>query len=199
MSSFALPLGIFFAGLFLIVGKETSLVSIPGELDRARSLCIELIRKLPRGTMIVFDFDDTLFDPNVVIGHTHSGGRDFALGERKALPLYRPINQICDVLKFACSAGMYVTVITARPNTSLSRNIIFANFTHQKMKLHEYHANDNYPKHSNFKALLRKKISVVRPIGLTVGDNWGDVNESEGYHFVKLPTKDDPIMYTSIM
>ncbi len=197
MSSIALPLGVFFAGLFLIVGKEESLVSIPGELDRARTLCVECISKLPKGSMIVFDFDDTLFDPNTIIGHVYSGGRDFAHGERKALPLYRPIVQICDVLKYAVSSGMYITLITARPNTNVTKSIIMANFSNNKMKLHEYHANDHYPKLRNFKAVLRKGISIVRPIGLTIGDQWTDVNEAN-YHWVKLPTQKDPVMYTSL-
>lgn len=195
---FALPLAVFFAGLFLIVGKEDALVSIPGELDRARSLCIECISKLPKGSIVVFDFDDTLFDPNTVIGHAHAGSRDFALGDRKALPLYRPIKQICDVLKYAVSSGMYITLITARPNTTMTRNIVIANFKHQKMQLHEFHANDNYPKLHNFKSILRKNISIVRPIGLTIGDQWTDVNESTGYNWVKLPTQKEPIMYTSL-
>lgn len=197
MSSIALPLGVFFAGLFLIVGKEESLVSVPGELDRARTICIEWISKLPQGSVIVFDFDDTLFDPNIVIGHVHSGARDFAHGDRKALPLYRPIVQICDVLKYAVSCGMYITLITARPNTNTSRNIVMANFKNQKMKLHEYHANENFPKLHNFKAVLRKNISLVRPVGLTIGDQWTDVNEST-YNWVKLPTSKDPILYTSL-
>jgi predicted secreted acid phosphatase len=196
MSSIALPLGVFFAGLFLIVGKEDSLVSVPGELDRARTLCIEWISKLPKGSMIVFDFDDTLFDPNTVIGHVHSGGRDFAHGDRKALPLYKPIRQVCDVLKYATSAGMYITLITARPNTNTTRSIVMANFKHNNLSLHEYHANDHYPKLQNFKAILRKNISIVRPIGLTIGDQWTDVNEST-YNWVKLPTQKDPVLYTS--
>ena len=196
-SSIALPLGVFFAGLFLIVGKEESVVSVPGELDRARTLCINWISKLPKGSVIVFDFDDTLFDPNTVTGHVHSGSRDFAHGDRKALPLYRPIVQICDVLKYAVSSGMYITLITARPNTTTTRNIVMANFNHQKMKLHEYHANDAYPRLQNFKSVLRKGISVVRPIGLTVGDQWTDVNEST-YNWVKLPTQKDPVLYTSL-
>lgn len=197
MSTIALPLGVFFAGLFLIVGKEEPLASVPRGLDRARTLCIEWISKLPKGSMIVFDFDDTLFDPNTVIGHVHSGSRDFAYGDRKALPLYRPIMQICDVLKYAISAGMYITLITARPNTSTTRSIVMANFKHNKLSLHEYHANDFYPKLQNFKAVLRKNISIVRPIGLTVGDAWTDVNEST-YNWVKLPTRKDPILYTSL-
>lgn len=199
MSSLALPLGVFFAGLFLIVGKEESMVSVPGELDRARTLCIDWISKLPKGSVIVFDFDDTLFDPNTVIGHAHAGGRDFAHGDRKALPLYRPIVQIVDVLKYAVSAGMYITLITARPNTNASRNIVMENFKHNHMKLHEYHANDHYPKLQNFKSVLRKNISIVRPIGLTVGDAWTDVNESTSYNWVKLPTRKDPILYTSLL
>ena len=72
-----------------------------------------------------------------------------------------------------------------------------ANFNHQKMKLHEYHANDAYPRLQNFKSVLRKGISVVRPIGLTVGDQWTDVNEST-YNWVKLPTQKDPVLYTSL-
>tara|TARA_B110000027_G_scaffold126292_1_gene144511 strand:+ start:722 stop:1324 length:603 start_codon:yes stop_codon:yes gene_type:complete len=198
MSSLALPLGVFFAGLFLIVGKEESMVSVPGELDRARTLCIDWISKLPKGSVVVFDFDDTLFDPNTVIDHVHSGGRDFANGNRKALPLYRPIVQICDVLKYAVSAGMYITLITARPNTNVSRSIVMANFKHNHMKLHEYYANDNFPRLQNFKAVLRKNISIVRPIGLTIGDQWTDVNESTSYNWVKLPTQKDPVLYTSL-
>jgi len=198
MSSFALPLGIFFAGLFLIVGKEENLVSIPGELDRARKICIDHISTLPKGTMIIFDFDDTLFDPKTVVGYVHAGGRDFAYGERRALPLYRALTQICDILKFACAAGMYITVITARPNTSATKNIVLANFRNQKMKLHEFHANDYYPQLRNFKSVLRKQISIVRPIGLTIGDQWTDVNESD-YDWVKLPSIKEPFLYTSLM
>jgi hypothetical protein len=198
MSSVALPLGVFFAGLFLIVGKEDSLVSLPGELDRARKLCIEHISKLPKGSMIVFDFDDTLFDPNTIIGHVHSGSREFAYGERKALPLYKPIRQICDVLKYSSAAGMYITLITARPNTNLTKNIVMANFKNQHMKLHEYHANDHYPLLNNFKAILRKNITLVRPIGLTIGDQWTDVNDSDTYNWVKLPNQKDHILYTSL-
>lgn len=194
----ALPLGVFFAGLFLIVGKEDSLVSVPGELDRARTLCIAHISRLPKGSMVVFDFDDTLFDPGRVIGHAHSGSREFALGERKALPLYQPIRPMCDVLKYAVAAGMYVTLITARPNTHVTRQVVMANFKHQSMKLHEYHANDHYPRLHNFKAALRRRITAVRPIGLTVGDQWTDVNEST-YDWVKLPTQHDPVMYTSLL
>jgi hypothetical protein len=197
MSTFLIPLSVFFAGLFLIVGKEHSSVSVPGEMDRARKLCIEHISKLPKGTMIVFDFDDTLFDPNTVIDHVHSGSREFALGQRRALPLYRPVTQICDVLKYATSAGMYITLITARPNTPTSKQIVLANFRHHKMQLHEYHANDHYPKFDNFKAILRKNIVKFRPIGLTIGDQWGDVNESS-YDYVKLPSKRDPSLFTSL-
>jgi predicted secreted acid phosphatase len=103
---------------------------------------------------------------------------------------------MCDVLKYATSAGMYITLITARPNTNTTRSIVMANFKHNNLSLHEYHANDHYPKLKNFKAILRKNISIVRPIGLTVGDAWTDVNEST-YNWVKLPTQKDPILYTS--
>ena len=72
-----------------------------------------------------------------------------------------------------------------------------ANFKHNHMKLHEYHANDHYPRLQNFKSVLRKNISIVRPIGLTVGDQWTDVNESN-YNWVKLPTQKDPVLYTSL-
>lgn len=193
----ALPLGIFFAGLFLIVGKEESSFSVSGELDKARTLCIKCISKLPRGTMIVFDFDDTLFDPKTCTGFVHSGSREFALGDRKALPLYKPIVQMCDVLKYAVSCGMYITVITARPNTVMTKQIIMANFRKHKLELHEFHANEHYPRLKNFKATLRKNISAFRPIGLTIGDQWTDVNESQ-YAWVKLPTLRDPILYTSL-
>ena len=195
--SLAIPVGIFFAGLFLIVGKEESLVSLPGELDRARKISIDCISKLPKGSIIIFDFDDTLFDPHTVIGYVHSGSRDFALGDRKAVPIYKPITQICDVLKFATAAGMFITLITARPNTNATKNIVMANFQKQRLKLHEFHANDNFPHHQNFKSVLRKHISLVRPIGLTIGDQWTDVNESH-YDWVKLPTQRDPILYTSL-
>ena len=199
MSDFTFPLCAFFAGLFLIVGKEESMVSVQGELDRARTICINWISKLPRGSMIVFDFDDTLFDPNIVIGHVHAGGREFAHGDRKALPLYRPITQICDVLRYAVASGMYITVITARPDTNITKNVIIANFKHYKMRFHEFHANAAYPEHNNFKAILRRKISLVRPIGLTIGDNWLDVNESTNYHYVKLPDRNDPKMHSSLL
>lgn len=198
MQDMLIPLGIFFAGLFLIVAKESPGVSVPGELDKARALCIDHISRLPKGTMIVFDFDDTLFDPHAVIGHAHGGSREFAFGDRKALPLYKPIRQMCDTLKYAVSAGMYITVITARPNNSISKQIVMSNFNHQKMELHEYHANDYYPRLNNFKAVLRKNITAFRPIGLTIGDAWSDVNESS-YHWVKLPTRLDPILYTSFV
>lgn len=196
--TFAIPLCVFFAGLFLIVGKEKPLLTISSLLDEARTIGIECIGKLPRGSVIVFDFDDTLFDPDVVIGYVHSGSREFAFGNRKALPLYKPIRQICDVLKYATAAGMYITLITARPNTSITKQIVLANFKHQKMQLHEFHANDHYPKHNNFKATLRKQIAAFRPIGLTIGDSWPDVHQSENYHWIKLPSKRENAMHTSI-
>lgn len=197
MTSLVLPTAVFFAGLFLIVGKEQPAISIPGELDRARELSIKHISRLPKGTMIVFDFDGTLFDPHTVIGHVHGGARDFALGDRKAIPLYRPITQICDVLKYAVSAGMYITLITARPNTAQAKQTILQNFKHQKLQLHEYHANESFPRLQNFKAVLRRKIAAHRPIGLTIGDQWTDVNEAS-YHFVKLPTINAPLLHTSL-
>tara|TARA_B100000676_G_scaffold311007_1_gene379358 strand:+ start:1224 stop:1814 length:591 start_codon:yes stop_codon:yes gene_type:complete len=195
--SIALPLTIFFAGLFLIVGKEEPASSIIGQLEKARTSCIEHISKLPKGTMIVFDFDDTLFYPRKVVGYTHSGARDFAFGNRKALPLYQPIQQICDVLKYAVACGMYICLITARPDTASTKHIVLANFKHQKMQLHEFHANSNYPELNNFKAALRKNMIKFRPIGLTVGDAWTDVNESN-YAWVKLPTQKEPFMYTNL-
>ena len=194
----AVPLGVFFGGLFLIVGKERSATSVSGHLDKARTICIDYISKQPKGTMIVFDFDDTLFDPRKVIGQVYSGSRDFAYGDRKALPLYQPIRQMCDVLKYAVSAGMYVTLITARPNNAYSKQIVLANFKRQNLVLHEYHANDHYPKLNNFKAVLRKNIVKFRPIGLTVGDAWTDVNESSSA-WVKLPSHKDPVMYTNLV
>ena len=198
MSQIMVPVLVFFAGLFLIVGKEQSGSSVPGERERARDLAITHISKIPKGSMIVFDFDDTLFDPHVVIGHVHGGTRDFAFGPRKALPLYKPINPICDVLRYAVAAGMYITVITARPDTAITKQIIFHNFKHNKMAIHEFHANPHFPRMENFKAGLRAAITKFRPIALTIGDAWTDVNEANGYHYIKLPNKSDPYVHSSL-
>lgn len=186
--------------LFLITGSERSLpASAPtvGEhLDRARALAIERISRMPKGTMVVFDFDDTLFDPKVVLGHAH-GHRETVFDRRRAIPLYRPIRQMCDVLRYATDAGMYVTLITARPDTMATKQVVLKNFEAQRLTLHEYHANAHYPELRNFKAELRARISKFRPIGLTIGDQWTDVNDAT-YDFIKLPTRRDPALVTSL-
>lgn len=198
-SSLAVPLGVFFLGLFLIVGKERDgIETVNDHLNRARTLAMGHIKRLPKGTMIVFDFDDTLFDPHTVIGYRHAGKREFWHGERRALPLYRPLQPICDVLKFAVAQGMYVTLITARPDTISTKQIILQNFKHQHMQLHELHCNPDYPQNNNFKALLRRKIHTFRPIGLTIGDQWTDVNECD-YHYIKLPNTKEPMLHTTLV
>lgn len=202
MTNYALPLGVFFAGLFLIVGSRGGAGEGRLTLEDVRSLAIQHISKLPKGSMIVFDFDDTLFDPRTVVDHVYGGNREFWSGDRKALPLYKPIVQICDILRYAAAAGMYITLITARKDTIATKQIILQNFKKQKMVLHEYHANNGEPSNKKkFKARLRKNIEAFRPIGLTVGDQWGDVQDTRGSTstpFIKLPNAKEPILLTSL-
>ncbi len=200
-TSYALPLTVFFAGLFLIVAKDNGADQVL-TMDDVRSLAIQHISRLPKGTMIVFDFDDTLFDPHTIIDHAYAGKREFWHGERRALPLYKPVQHMCDVLKYASAAGMYITLITARPDTVTTKQVVLYNFQKQKMQLHEYHANSEYPHGKDFKARIREKIQKFRPIGLTIGDQWGDIKVSGGrdppYHFIKLRSSRDPLIFTSL-
>lgn len=189
-----LPGLILFLGLFIVVGNEEPAQTLSSKVEQAQGLAMECIRTMPRGSMVIFDFDHTLFNPDIIVDHVYVTD---AHQRRRAIPIYKPIVPMCLVLQFAVSRGMYVTMITARPDTATSKRIVLENFRRNGMQLHEYHANPNYPKMNNFKAEIRSKISKIRPIALTIGDQWTDVNEAT-YHFIKLPTARDPILRASL-
>jgi predicted secreted acid phosphatase len=196
MSGMLLPAALIVAGVVLLTSDSPS---VEQPLARARRLATEILTSAPRGSAVVFDFDDTLFDPHAVIDHIHADSRDFSYGAvRKAVPLYRPIRPICDTLRFAVAHGMYVILITARPDNRLTRATVLANLRHQKLTIHELHASKDYPLHTPFKAKLRAQINQRRRIALTIGDQWGDVNAADGYHWIKLPTRREPLLLSSL-
>ena len=194
--SFILPGIVLACGLVLITREPSS--NKASFMSSSRELAMKLIARSRKGSAVVFDFDETLFDPNKIIGTMYVGSRAYWNADRRALPLYQPIVEMCDVLKFAVAKGMYVILITARPDNNITKATVLNNFKNQSMQIHELHCNPNYPRHMNFKAKLRAKISAQRPIILTIGDQWGDVNESNTYDWIKLPNKKELIMMTSL-
>lgn len=179
-------------GLVLLLRDEPE----PNRLAEARVVAIDHIKKSRKGSAVVFDFDDTLFDPSAIQGVAHTMASNNI--DRRSIPLYKPIQEICDVLRVAASNGMYIVLITARPDSNLTKSIVMANFNAHHLPLHELYANPSYPNLNNFKAKLRNKIKVTRPICLTIGDQWTDVNEANGYEYIKLPNKREPMMVTSL-
>lgn len=182
-------------GLILITQESSNLKT--NTLAHYRELAMKLIAESPKGSAVVFDFDDTLFDPQTIMEYSHTGTRDYWNADRKAIPMYKPITEMCDVLKFAVAKGMYIVLITARPDNYMTKQTLLHNFKKQKMQLHELHCNPNYPRHMNFKSKLRQKIHVQRPIILTIGDQWGDVNETS-YDWIKLPNSSEPLALSSL-
>lgn len=192
------------AVLIVFVCIALSLLRRPSEtaasaIQRARDLAMRHIGTCAPGSAVVFDFDDTLFDPHVVVDMIHAGTRPFWNGDRRALPLYRPIGPMCDVLRFAASRSMHIVVITARPDTPTTRAIILRNFRKHDLHIHEMHANPHYPEHRDFKAAVRRRIQDAgRPVVLTIGDQWPDVADARGYPWIKLPSRTSPRMITSL-
>jgi len=194
--SFVLPAVALACGLILITYESTDLK--PDFMASSREIAMKLIARSPKGSAVIFDFDDTLFDPQTIIETAHVGTRAYWNADRKAIPMYKPIVEMCDVLKFAVARGMYIVLITARPDNHITKLTILHNFKKQRMQIHELHCNPHYPRHMNFKAKLRQKIKLQRPIVLTIGDQWGDVNESDGYDWIKLPNSREPLMLSSL-
>lgn len=195
MSSMMLPAIILASGLILLMSDNP----VPPEnLGLARSKAFRCLAAATPGSAVVFDFDGTLFDERTVVSYTHTGPRPYATGDRKAIPIYKPISPVCDILKYATARGMYIVLITARPNSALTRCIVTQNLEHYGLTVHEYHANPHYPQMRNFKAVLRARLHAQRPIVLTVGDQWTDVNEAITYDWIKLPNAREPLMLSSL-
>jgi predicted secreted acid phosphatase len=194
--SFVLPAIVLACGLVLVTHEARD--PTPTFMSAARRAAMERISRAPKGSAVVFDFDDTLFDPHSVADTAHVGSRAYWNADRRAVPLYRPIVEMCDVLKFAVARGMYIVIITARPDNRATKQTVLHNFKKQRMQIQELPCSPHYPRHMNFKARLRQKLQLSRPIILTIGDQWGDVNEPDGYDWIKLPTKQEPLLVSSL-
>lgn len=194
--SFAWPLIAVAAGMVLIS-------STPSEPDRqssyqkARKLALQYLRKVPKGSVVIFDFDYTLFDPGIVIDQEFTGVRRIWNGDRRAIPIYKPITEIIDILQVAASMGHYVVLITARTDSAQTRAVVNANFRRRGM-----HYNLFFGAHENstptFKAELRKKLAERYNVVLTIGDQWGDVRAPGQAAWLKLPDRHDLALYSSL-
>ena len=153
---------------------------------------MKVISSAAPGSVVVFDFDSTLIDPKIIQDYTHTGTRDMWAGSRKSVPIYAPIREMIDLCKYANSRNMYVVIITARPDTINMRSCIKANVERHGIYIHEIHGfkKDNGDNLSNFKANIRKRLSFVRPVVLTIGDRWPDVSEPGGAQWIKLSSSD---------
>lgn len=193
--------------------------STQGKLSAARAFALDvLVRRSRAGDIVVFDFDDTLFDPDKVVDVTHmdvSAYANTAFGPaQQAVPLYAPIEPMMDVLRFALSQGLDVVVLTARTHDRRMLRTVSENLRRQGIRLSDVDVYDarnarlpttsciigrraGLDDRSSFKAQVRRRISQSWRVVLTIGDRWADVDDPGDAAWVKLPAKDDPIMQTS--
>ena len=187
------PLLVIFCGLILLTRHEPDGNALP----KARQLALSIINRAPRGGgCIIFDFDDTLFRPDVVVSHEFAGIRTRWNGDRRAVPMYATITEMTDVLQYAAARGFRIIVITARPDNATTRATVLANFRKRGLQMDEFHAMKP-GQSSDFKARLRAEIARSEPIILTIGDQWMDVKEPGKADFIKLPNKTDGRLYAS--
>ena len=132
LMSFVVPAVALACGLILITYESTDYKL--NFMSSSREIAMKLIAKSPKGSAVVFDFDDTLFDPQTIIETSHVGTKAYWNADRKAIPLYKPIVEMCDVLKFAVARGMYIVLITARPDNYMTKLTILHNFKRQKLE-----------------------------------------------------------------
>jgi len=155
----------------------------------ARKGALKVLTSAVAGSAVVFDFDDTLFDPSVVVSRLRlDDGR---------YPMYAPITEMHDVLRDAAKRNMRIILITARPNSPHDRTAVEANMRQHGLPLDELHMNMHFPRHRNFKAAIRRDIQSRGTIALTIGDAWGDVNEPGGADWIKVPASTDLLLASS--
>ena len=182
--------GLLVGGMILIMKEPENIES--KFLHDARSFGMKVIASARPGSIVVFDFDSTLVNPEIIQDYQHTGTRDMWAGSRRSIPIYAPIREMIDLCKYANSRNMYVVIITARNDTTSMRQCIKSNLERYGVRineLHGFHKNggDNL---SNFKAVIRKRLSLLRPVVLTVGDRWPDVADPNGAHWIKLSSSD---------
>ena len=192
-----LTVSFLIAGLVLTYRSDPDDVST--QLSEARTKAMKKIAKSPRGSVVVFDFDDTLFRPREVTSYAHSGPRAFWNDNRKAIPIYSQIREMVDVAKYANLNGMYIVIITARHDTAMMRATVKTNIENAGIRVHELHGFNQHQHDSKtmFKSHLRRQINQIRPVVLTIGDMWHDVAEPGNADWIKLPSQDGA-MYTSL-
>lgn len=182
-----IPAAALLAGVYVLYATNGSGRSeeeaLEEQYDTSRRIALAHIRHLPKGSNIVFDFDDTLFRTRVV-RVDYVGTRQFWGDERGAVPVYQPIRQMTDVLRVAAAAGMFITLVTARPDCERTRRVVLHNMSVQKLTLHDYHARPDGVG-ADFKVSLRANLAMHRPTGLSIGDKWTDVRGER--HYIKLP------------
>lgn len=205
------------AYVFLFAPRRPLEQSVAGKLSDARSYALDVIVRGSRaGDVVVFDFDDTLFDPDKVVDVTHMDVSSCAHSDtfgsaQQAVPIYAPIEPMMDVLRFALSQKLDVVILTARTHDRRMLRVVSENLRRQGVSFSDRDlytdaqtptsfivgrraAVDDRP---TFKAHFRKRLSLSRRIILTIGDRWTDVDEPGGAAWIKLPAKDDHIMVTS--
>lgn len=196
MSGIVLPILAVAAGMLLISGNGET-VHRGSLYQKARRLALQYIKSVPRGAVIIFDFDDTLFHPHEVLDYEHTGARQTWGGDRRALPIYKPIHEMVDVLQVASAMGHYIVLITARHDNAYTRAVVNANFRRRGMKYNLFYA-AQATADANFKAALRKQLAARYRVVLTIGDQWGDVKSPGQAHWIKLPDRHDHGMYSSL-
>ena len=182
--------GLLVAGVVMIMKEPENLDD--KFLHDARSFGMQVIGAARPGSIVVFDFDSTLVNPEIIQDYAHTGTRDMWAGSRRALPIYAPVREMIDLCKYANSRNMHIVLITARSDTITMRQCVKANLERHGVRIHElYGFNRNSgDKLSTFKAAIRKRLSLQRPVVLTVGDRWPDVSEPNGAHWIKLSSSD---------
>ena len=182
-----LPLLIAGAAGLLLVMKERPPRTRSELLDEARTKALSMLRSAPRGSIVVFDFDETLVHPEQITDWEHTGVRSVGwASERVRVPIYAPIHPIIDVLQVAARQGFRIVLITARYDNAHTRATVMANLRRRKLTVHEFHARPAGVG-VGFKAELRARLAQQRPVALTIGDQWFDVNKPGNAHWIKLP------------
>lgn len=181
----------------LLVGGMVLIMKEPDNLEAkflhdARHFGMQVIADSRPGDIVVFDFDSTLVNPHIIQDYEHTGTQDMWAGSRRSIPIYAPIREMIDLCKYANSRNMHVVVITARPDTITMRSCIKANLEKHGVRIHELYgfSKNSGESLTNFKSLIRKRLSMYRQIVLTVGDRWPDVSDPGGAHWIKLSSTD---------
>lgn len=192
-----LPLVIAAAAGLLLVTKDRPR-SRSDLLDEARTKALQTLRSAPRGSIVVFDFDETLVHPDQIVDWEYTGMRTVGwASDRMRVPIYAPIHPITDVLQIAARLGFRIVLITARYDTPQTRATVLANMRRRRLTMHEFHARPAGVG-VEFKAKIRARLARQRPVALTIGDQWFDVHEPGRAEWIKLPDHRDARLVSSM-